>query len=121
MNQDTTVLIVDDEEDIRELLTLDLDMAGFNCKEAPNGEHAFEIVAAENINVIISDVNMPGGNGLDLLKKVKTEKPEVFVILMVSDPTQESTARELGADHIITKPFSFEDIEEKIKTLVSAA
>ena len=114
-----TILIVDDEEDLRELLVYEAESWDYNVIEASSGNKAFEIYKEGRTNLILSDVNMPDGNGLDLTENVKKMDPSFPVILVVSDPTQLGTAKEKGADLIIDKPFKFDALKESIKVLLN--
>ena len=64
----------------------------------------------DNSDIIISDVEMPGMDGLELLDRVKAKSPKKIFIVMSSDPSYEKRAKELGADAFLAKPFSIEDL-----------
>jgi DNA-binding NtrC family response regulator len=101
------VLIVDDEADLLEILGMRFESKGYQVLSATNGIAAFEIVKSNKVDIIVSDINMPGGNGVDLLKKVKALDPAIPFILFVSgfgDITIEG-ALDMGAEAIFSKPF----------------
>ena len=64
----------------------------------------------DNSDIIISDVEMPGMDGLELLDRVKTKSPKKIFIVMSGNPSYEERAKELGADAFLAKPFSIEDL-----------
>ena len=111
------LLIVDDEQGMRQLLTIVFERAGHSVRAAENGRRALELLRAEPAELIISDVKMPDMGGIELLRAARELMPDVAVVMMTAFATVE-TAREafkLGADDFIQKPF---DIEE-MKILVS--
>ena len=72
----------------------------------------------ESADIIVSDVDMPQMDGLELLKRVKTEYPKKICILMSSQPAHETTARQFGADAFIAKPFDINDLFDVVQTFV---
>jgi CheY-like chemotaxis protein len=102
-----TILIVDDEEMLRKAIAFDFKRKGFEVLEADSGRMAFEISENHNIDIILSDIRMPDGDGLSLLHKIKDRnptKPVVFLMTGYADITDED-AYQLGADAILNKPF----------------
>jgi DNA-binding NtrC family response regulator len=111
MKSSITILVVDDEEMMRALLTKILSRDGYKIVTAEDGQAALEVLAAQPISIIISDIKMPRLNGFELLKTVKTQYPEIGIIMMTAygDTFTVKDALLLGADEYITKPFkSFE-------------
>jgi len=111
MKQEITILVVDDEVMMRQLLEKILGRDGYRVLNAADGEEALVIMGKEAINIVISDLQMPGMSGLDLLKMVKRDYPQTSVIIMTAygDTYTVKDALLLGADEYITKPFkSFE-------------
>jgi two-component system response regulator PilR (NtrC family) len=114
------ILIVDDEQSMRQLLTLVFERVGHRVRVAENGRRALEMLRAEAAELILSDIKMPDMGGIELLRAAREMLPDVAVIMMTAFATVE-TAREafkLGADDFIQKPF--EEIEE-LKLIVSRA
>ena len=72
----------------------------------------------DNPDIIISDVEMPGMDGLELLDKVKTQFPKKVFIVMSGNPSYEKRAKELGADAFLSKPFSIEDLFSLVELYV---
>jgi DNA-binding NtrC family response regulator len=113
------LLIVDDEQSMRQLLTLVFGREGHKVRAAENGRRAMELLRAEPVELIISDVKMPDMGGIELLRAARELLPDVALVLMTAFATVD-TAREafkLGADDFIQKPF---DIDE-LKLIVSKA
>ncbi|MBV9211932.1 MAG: sigma-54-dependent Fis family transcriptional regulator, partial [Acidobacteria bacterium] len=113
------LLIVDDEQGIRQLLTLVFERAGHQVRVAEGGRRALEVLRSENVDLIISDVKMPDMNGIELLRSAREVAPDVAVVMMTAFATVD-TAREafkLGADDFIQKPF---DVDE-LKLIVAKA
>src|SRR5919202_1091709 len=113
------LLIVDDEQGMRQLLSLVFGRAGHRVRAAESGGQAPELLRAEPPDLVVSDVKMPDMNGIELLRRVREFLPDVAVVLMTAFATVD-TAREafkLGADDFIQKPF---DVEE-LKLIVAKA
>lgn len=111
MKSSISVLVVDDEEMMRSLLTKILSREGYNILTAEDGLQALEMLREDKIDIVISDMKMPRMNGFELLKHIKDEYPTTGVIIMTAygDTYTVKDALLLGADEYITKPFkSFE-------------
>jgi putative nucleotidyltransferase with HDIG domain len=111
------ILIVDDEISICEILSQFLRKKGYTITTASNGDAALEIIHSSDIDLVISDIKMPGMTGVDLLKIIKLEKPEIQVLMTTGFPTLDTAieALKLGAFDYLTKPFHLEEIGEKVK------
>ena len=121
------ILVVDDERDVQGLFEQRF------RREIKNGEmdFAFAYSGEEAINflngrqheavLILSDINMPGMSGLDLLRKIKDEHheppPVVMMITAYGDADNYNTAMKLGADDFLTKPLDFSLLKEKLKSI----
>src|SRR5439155_9113104 len=111
------ILIVDDEQSYRQLLSLVFEGNGNNIRTAMNGRHALEELAAEPADVVVSDVKMPDMDGIEMLRAVRETQPDLGVVLMTAFASVE-TAREafkLGADDFIQKPFDVEELKLIVK------
>src|SRR4051795_13497478 len=107
------ILIVDDEQSYRQLLTLVFEEQGNKIRTAMNGRQALDALAAETADVIISDVKMPDMDGIEMLRSVRETQPDLGVVLMTAFASVD-TAREafkLGADDFIQKPFDVEELK----------
>lgn len=112
MKSTVSILIVDDEEMMRNLLDKILSREGYSIKTARDGVAALEVLKTEKIDIIISDMKMPRRDGFELLKILKKEHPQIGVIIMTAygDAYTVKDALLLGADEYITKPFKSYEI-----------
>ena len=102
-------LVVEDEEDIKQLLFEELEDKGYQVLEAGNGEIALQRVSEEIPDIIFADVFMPEMDGLDLIMRLK-ENPEtsgipVVMVTVMNARATEAKARELVVEHYLTKPW----------------
>ncbi len=114
------ILIVDDEQSYRQLLSLVFEESGHNIRIAKNGREALSLLDEQPADVIISDVRMPDMDGISLLRETRAVIPDVGVILMTAFATVD-TAREafiLGADDFIQKPFDVEELKVLVKKIL---
>lgn len=111
-----TILVVDDELSMREFLKILLEKEGYHILSAANGKDALSIAADKQIDLVISDIRMPGMNGLDLLAALKEKYQGLPVILITAfaSPEDAVTAMKSGAFDYITKPFNVDEIKEVI-------
>ncbi len=113
------ILLIDDESHNREALSLLLANAGYQVQTAESGEMALEILQKTPFEIVITDLFLPGVNGIDILKRVKEDSPYTNVILITGNASAETAVEAMkeGAFDYITKPFNF----EKLKVQVSKA
>ncbi len=107
------VLLVDDEEGIRRVLSVAIADAGYTVLTAENGAEALDILNKNSIPLIVSDIRMPGVDGLDLLKEIKRKWPDSEVIMITGhgDVGSAIESLRLGAADFITKPFHEDALE----------
>jgi CheY-like chemotaxis protein len=121
------ILVVDDEQDVKALFEQRF------RKEIRKGEHHFVFAFSgkealqtmqsleQKAVLILSDINMPGMSGLELLEKIKskykTPPPTVMMITAYGDQENKDTAHELGADDFLTKPLDFKLLKDKLTTI----
>lgn len=106
------ILVVDDEVDLREIVASELDFMGAVVEQAGNITAADAILKQKNIDLIISDIRMPGGTGVDLLKTVKARNilnPPIILITGFADITPEE-AYAFGAEALLNKPFQLDEL-----------
>lgn len=113
------VLVVDDEESLRDVLTASLRRLGARVRAVPDGEAGIRAVREEEFDAVVCDLMMPGLDGLGVLAALRELRPELGVIIATGAPTAESaaTAARLGAFAFITKPFQL----AALASLVAAA
>ena len=112
----TKILLVDDEKDFVELLSMRLEEAGENVTPAYDGQMCLDILDSQSIDVVILDIKMPGMDGILTLRKIKIMHPLVEVILLTGHGTTETAIQgmKLGAYDYLLKPADFEDLKEKL-------
>ncbi|MDD2897071.1 MAG: response regulator [Desulfuromonadaceae bacterium] len=114
------ILIVDDEEMIRDLLSAALTQDGYVCHQSSNVDEAFVLMSEQPVDLVISDIMMPGRSGVELLRDLKKINPDISV-LMITGLSDMNTAMEcvhLGADDYITKPFGINRVILTVKNLI---
>src|SRR5262245_23101400 len=104
------ILVVDDEPNVRKVLGALLEQAGYVTSRAAGAEEALALVRAQDPDVVISDLKMPGMDGLALLRALREAFPEIPVILLTAHGTIESAVEAMkhGALDFLTKPFERE-------------
>ncbi len=117
-----TILLVDDEEDIIELLRYNLSREGFAIEKAATGEAALDKAASRRLDLIILDLMLPGIDGLDVTRKLKSDgRTREIPIIMLTAKGEEAdivAGLELGADDYVTKPFSPRVLVARVKTVL---
>ncbi len=111
------LLIVDDEQEFREMTIKRLNKRDFCCYGAENGEEALEQVDQKDIDVVLLDVKMPGMDGIMTLKEIKRMKPDIEVVMLTGHASVESgiDGMRLGAFDYLMKPIELEPLIEKLK------
>jgi two-component system, NtrC family, sensor kinase len=111
------VLLVDDETDIREVLSLTLLDSGYEVITAPDGETGIELCTSHSPQIVITDIRMPGINGIQVLEEVKKINPEIEVIVVTAFGEMELAVRalQLDASDFITKPINDEALHLALK------
>jgi two-component system NtrC family response regulator len=114
-----SILAVDDEQNLLELLITVLGKRGFKVKTASNGLDALKLVDQESFELAILDVKMGPVNGVQLLKEIKDRQPVTKVIMMTAYPTSETRAQASsnGASAYLTKPVDIRSLIDTINSL----
>jgi DNA-binding NtrC family response regulator len=127
MKNATTILIVDDEQMMRDLLSKILTRDGYILLTAEDGEDALRVLGSRSVDIVITDIKMPRLDGFALLKEIKSHHACTTVIIMTAygDTYTVKDALLLGADEYVTKPFKSYEIslvvERAYWRLLSAA
>lgn len=113
----TTVLIVDDERSMRETLAIALEEEGYEIALAASIDEAFAALRKFDVSVAVTDMRMPGGDGVEFLRQAKLADESIEVILMTAFGTAESAveAMKLGAYDYLTKPFNLDELKVLIR------
>lgn len=113
----TKILLVDDEKDLIEMLSLRLQETGEKVKSAYSGQECLETLDKNNIDVVILDIKMPGMDGIETLKEIKKRFPLVEVIMLTGHGSTETAVEgmKLGAFDYLLKPADFSDLSQKLE------
>jgi two-component system OmpR family response regulator len=116
----TTVLVVDDEPGVRDLLSDALRIAGYEAETAANGNEAFEVLHRRRADLCIVDINMPNMNGFEFLNKLREHDTTTPVLLLSARDSSEDVAQGLrfGADDYVRKPFSLEELLLRVQAIL---
>ena len=112
MNNRETVLVIDDDTSLRRVMEFTLHEAGHKVVTAEDGESGLEVFRSVNPSVVITDIQMPGLSGYDVLKQIKSEDADCLVIMITAFGTVEQAVNAMkdGAFDYITKPFSNDEL-----------
>lgn len=114
------ILVVEDDIDLQETIAEGLQIDGYAVDTCGDGNEAYELMYVENYDLVILDLNLPGMDGVEILKKIREEKQELKVLILsarnsVSDKVNGLDA---GANDYLAKPFDFEELEARIRCLL---
>ena len=114
------ILVVDDEWELRNLLTEFLTGEGYDVIQASNGEEALELAEKEEPQVILLDVKMPGIDGIEVCRSLKEEDKTRFIpiIMVTALEDRDVDAFVEGADDFVTKPFSLVELSFRVKSML---
>ena len=112
-----SILIVDDEKNARMGLKKFLESRDYEVMTSESAEEALQVIHQERPDIVLTDIRMPGTDGVNLLEKIKAKHPEITVLLLTAYGTVENAvkAMKLGAFHYLTKPVNLEELEFLIK------
>ena len=112
------ILIIEDEVEIAELISLYLSNDGLDSVHAENAEDALEIISSSNIDLIVLDINLPGMDGFEFLQKLRNTKKSIPVIIVSArqDDADMILGLGIGADDYVTKPFSPKVLVARIRS-----
>jgi DNA-binding NtrC family response regulator len=112
-----TILTVDDEESIRDILCRKLQSLGYHCEIAADGNEALWKAFMQDFDLVLMDIKMPGMSGMEVLPKLATDHPDTCVIMLtaVSDIQTAVEAMKLGAYDYLTKPFNLDDLVMRVE------
>lgn len=114
------ILVVEDELDLQEAIVEGLRLDGYAVDTCGDGNSAYELLYVENYDLVILDLNLPGMDGMDVLKKIRDEKPELKVLILSARSSVADKVKGLdcGANDYLAKPFDFAELEARIRNLL---
>jgi len=116
------ILVVDDEKDIADLVSYNLEREGFAVVKAFDGETALAKVRSEKPDLLILDLMLPGVGGLDICKRIranpKTSSLPIIMLTAKADEVDKIIGLEIGADDYVTKPFSVKELVARVRTVL---
>jgi DNA-binding response OmpR family regulator len=115
----TTVLVVDDEPTIREIVVTYLKRDGYRTLEAADGDRARELIENERPDLVVLDVMLPGTDGLELCRRIRSGSHLPVIMLTArGEESDRIVGLELGADDYVTKPFSPRELAARVRTVL---
>ncbi|MBI2424728.1 MAG: response regulator [Candidatus Hydrogenedentes bacterium] len=115
-----SILIVDDEANIRSALERWFNIRGFQVEQAQDGQEAVEKCATRQYDVITMDLEMPRMNGIDAIFHIKQSQPNVPIVVLTAYPRDSKQALENGASMVLTKPLRLRDLEAQVRELLGS-
>ncbi|HFD39310.1 MAG TPA: response regulator transcription factor [Anaerolineae bacterium] len=116
------VLVVDDDQDTRDLVTEILAQEGYQVRSCTTGEEAIALLERETFDLILSDIKMPGINGIELLRHVRARGLDTIVILMTAYASVETAVQALRGEAFdyLVKPFSLMELRQRVRHALQA-
>lgn len=114
------ILVVDDDHHVGELLSMHLEELGFKVTRASDGIRGLELGLLDTFDLVILDVMLPGRNGVDICRELRTKKIRAPIMMLTSkgEEVDKVLGLEMGADDYVTKPFSIREICARVKALL---
>jgi DNA-binding response OmpR family regulator len=114
--EETTIMLVDDEESIQKLLTYPLERDGYRVVQARDGEEALDVFARERPDLVLLDLALPKLDGLEVCRRLRSQSTVPILMLTARDDEIDKVlGLEIGADDYITKPFSIRELRSRIR------
>lgn len=112
------ILIIDDEEGVRIPLRAALQMAGHQVEEAADGQDGVNLFLREPADLVITDMRMPGKDGLETLQELLQQAPDLKIVAIAADETTFSQIEALGIQNTFAKPFRLQELVEAVQKLL---
>ncbi len=118
--KEVTVLVVDDEAALKKALVFDFKRKGYRVLEAGNGKEAFDVLSRENVDIVLSDIRMPGGDGVELLGRIRERHAEIPIVLFLTGFADISLEEALdrGVAAVFPKPFDRKLLAQSVANLI---
>lgn len=119
-NPEATIVVVDDEPSIRELVSASLHFSGFDVKTASNGTEAIDVITQTDPDLVVLDVMLPDIDGFTVTRSIRQQGVEAPVLFLTArDDTQDKVmGLTVGGDDYVTKPFSLEEVVARIRAIL---
>ncbi len=119
MSDKKKILVVDDEESIHLLYKEEFEEEGYEVTSAINGEEALDLFDKIEPDLVILDINMPGMDGIEVLRKMKEKRPDIPVILSSAYPEYKQDLASWASDDYIVKSFNLDELKESVRRHIS--
>lgn len=125
MSAGARICLIDDDIFVRDALALGLSDAGFEVLTAPGAAAGYDLTAREQVDAVVTDINMPGTDGAQLIAQVRARFPELPIVAIsgaaeIDGRSVLDVARVRGADAVMTKPFRARELADLLMRLLSA-
>jgi DNA-binding response OmpR family regulator len=122
VDHDATILLVDDEDSVRKLLSFPLEKERYRVVQAADGEEALERFENEDVDLVVLDIMLPKLDGLEVCRRLRARSTVPIIMLTARDDELDKVVGlELGADDYITKPFSIREFRSRVRALLRRA
>jgi len=117
------ILVVDDEEALRTVLSSELEGEGYQVSTAGDGEEAIKILGTQQFHLILLDIKMPNVDGFEVLKYVKQKQPSTKVIMLTgfADLKNAIESKKLGAEDFVSKPYDLVDLLTTVERVLGTS
>lgn len=114
------ILVVEDEQDLCDIIAEGLELDGYAVDKCCNGSDAYELICVERYDLVVLDLNLPGMDGMDVLRKVREQDCDVKILILSARSTVADKVAGLdgGANDYLAKPFDFQELEARIRNLL---
>ena len=111
------ILVVDDDQAVRSVVSRKMQAAGYSCLTAADGREALDKASQQTFDLILLDIKMPGPTGMEVLPQIVNEHPDTCVVMItaVSDTDTAVEAMKVGAYDYVTKPFNLDDLNLRVE------
>ena len=120
MTDKKSILVVEDEDALRDVLRLELEKIGYKVDDADDGDVAITAIQKKHYDLVLLDILMPRVNGLDVLSFIQNQSPSTKVIMLtaMADIQHAMEAKQRGATDFLTKPYNYDDVITRVSTLL---
>lgn len=123
MSAKNRILVVDDEDALRTVLSSELEGEGYHVRSAADGQEAINILGNQEFDLILLDIKMPNVDGFEVLKFVKDRQPKTKVVMLTgfADLKNAIESKKLGAEDFVSKPYDLVDLLTTVERVLTTA